>query len=266
HDRLENELYTHLAMGLDKGQEIRIAPDASSIAGHVFESGEIKNVPDVTQEPLFTGESDRKTGYETKNILAFPLVNRRGDRIGVFQLLNKKTDPGYFDQEDEAFLTELMEQIADLLDLILRKDELAHRNAILEEQMQQLSAFEYLVGDRTAINTVFKYNRKFHSLGGVLGMIFLILMAVTSLVMVRSPDLRSLMLGLHTGTEFGLGYQYYLYTDLVAILTLAVCLSGLLMYVYPPLNRWLKAKKERLVKGKLSRGLQASGKEQKKAN
>lgn len=259
YDRLTDELYTHLATGLEKGQTIRISSNAG-IAGHVFQVGEIKNVRDVSQEPLFTGEADRKTGYVTKTLLTYPLKNRRKKAIGVFQLLNKKTDPGYFTEDDEAFLQELVNQISDLLDLILRKDELAQRNAVLESQMQQLSSVEYLIGDRTAINTVFKYNRKIHYWGGVAALILLTLMAVTSLVMVRSDDLRSFMLGLHTGTGFGLGYRYYIFTDTVSILTLAICLTGLLMYIYPPLNRWLKAKKDRILNDKLQVGIKQTGK------
>jgi putative methionine-R-sulfoxide reductase with GAF domain len=255
YDRLEDELYTHLATGLDRGQAIRI-PCRVGIAGHVFRTGEVKNVRDVSLEPLFTGESDRATGYFTKTLLTYPLKNRRKDTIGVFQMLNKNADPGYFTEEDEAFLKELVDQISDLLDLILRKDELAKRNAVLESQMKQLSSFEYLIGDRTAINTLFKYNRKVHYWGGVAGLVLLTLMAVTSLVMVRVDSLRALMLGLHTGTGFGLGYRYYIFTDTVSLITLAVCLTGLLMYAYPPLNRWLKEKKDSIIQKKLAAGLE----------
>jgi len=260
YDRLTDELYTHLATGLDKGQHIRISSNAG-IAGHVFQSGETKNVKDVSQEPLFTGEADRKTGYVTKTLLTYPLKNRRKKAIGVFQLLNKKGDPAYFTKEDEAFLQELVDQISDLLDLILRKDELAKRNEVLEAQMKQLSSVEYLIGDRTAINTVFKYNRKVHYWGGVAAMVLLTLMAVTSLVMVRSDGLRSFMLGLHTGTGFGLGFRYYIFTDTVSIITLSICVTGLLMYVYPPLNRWLKEKKDRILKEKLEVGMKQVTKE-----
>ena len=86
-------------------------------------------------------------------------------------------------------------------------------------------------------------------------MVLLTLMAVTSLVMVRSDGLRSFMLGLHTGTGFGLGFRYYIFTDTVSIITLAICITGLLMYVYPPLNRWLKEKKDRILKEKLAAGM-----------
>ena len=206
----------------------------------------MKNVQDASKEPLFSSTVARQTGYETHTMLAYPLRNRRGEAIGVMQLLNKKDDPGYFTQDDEDFLDEVAEQIGGVLDLVLRKDEMSHRNALLEAQMERLSSFEYLMEDRTAINTVFKYNRKVHYWTGMIGMAVLALMAVTSLVMVRSNDLRSLMLELHIGSTF-IGYSYYyIYTDIASWITLAICGSGLLMYVYPPLNRWMKAKKDRI--------------------
>ena len=249
YNREANELYTYLAMGLEEGQQIRV-PSGVGIAGYVFQSGEVLNVPDVDQDPRFDKEAAKRTGYKTRSMLTYPIRNRRGKAIGVFQLLNKQEQPGHFTGEDEAFLGELVEQIADLLDLILRKDELARRNAELEAQMAQLSSFDYLIGDRTLINSMFRYNRKVHYWIGMAGMAFLALMAVTSLVMVRSHDFRKLMVGLHMGTGFGLGGNYYIYTDVIAVLTLILCGSGVLIYVYPPLNRWLKAKKDELVKQK----------------
>ena len=86
--------------------------------------------------------------------------------------------------------------------MMLRREEMAHRNELLEAQMERLSGFEYLVEDRTVINTVFKYNRKIHYWAGMIGMILLVLMSITSLVMVRSDDFRSVMLDLHTGSIF----------------------------------------------------------------
>lgn len=254
HDRLTDELYTHIATGLEKGTQIRI-PSERGIAGHVFSTGEIKNVLDAAKEPLFSSAVAKQTGYETHTILAYPLRNRRKEPIGVMQLLNKTADPGHFTQDDEDFLNEVADQIGGLVDMMLRRDEMSHRNALLEAQMERLSGFEYLLEDRTAINTVFKYNRKVHYWTGMIGMALLALMAITSLVMVRSDDLRSLMLGLHTGSSFT-GYSYYyIYTDIVAWVTLAICISGFLMYAYPPLNRWLKGKKDRLSRVMLQEGV-----------
>ena len=260
HDKMTDELYTHLAVRTDgqtdeailslEGQQIRIKSN-EGIAGHVFQSAETLNVTDTRTDDRFTGGIDKKTGYETRSILCIPLKNRRSRNIGVLQLLNKQSEPGYFTPDDEIFLGELVEQIGDLMELILKRDELERRNELLEQQMQDLSSIEYLVGDRTAINAVFRHNRKIHYWTGVAGLFLLSLMAITSIGMVHSEPWRKLMLELHTGTFFGLGHRYYYFTDTVSILTLLICLSGLLMYVYPPLNRWLKSKKDQIIKEKL---------------
>ena len=262
HDRLTDELYTHVALRTDggvdesilklEGQQIRIKSN-EGLAGHVFQTGEVLSVADTSVDPRFTGSTDKKTGYSTQNMLSFPLKNRRERTIGVLQLLNKQSDPGYFTPDDENFVGELVEQISDLMELVLKRDELEQRNALLEEQMNQLSSVDYLIGDRTAINSAFRYNRKIHYWAGTAGLVLLALMAVTSIGMVHFESVRKLMLALHTGTFFGLGHRYYYYTDAVSVLTLLLCGSGLLMYVYPPLNRWLKAQKARILKaGKAS--------------
>ena len=257
HNRLTDELYTHVGSppgtgraSSDKDTQIRM-PSDRGIAGHVFSSGDVRNVLDASKDPLFSNAN----GDETHTILAYPLRNRRKEPIGVIELLNKKVDPGYFTKDDEEFLHEVAEQIGGLVDMMLRREEMAHRNELLEAQLERLSGFEYLVEDRTVINTVFKYNRKIHYWAGMIGMILLALMSITSLVMVRSDDFRSLMLDLHTGSIFA-GYSYaYIYTDIVACVTLAICLSGFLMYAYPPLNRWMRAKKDRLSRFMIQAGV-----------
>jgi hypothetical protein len=268
YDKLTDELYTHLAVRTDgvadeailalEGQQIRIKSD-EGIAGSVFQSGEVMNVRNTAEDSRFFEGVDQKTGYETRSILSIPLKNRRGTSIGVLQLLNKQADPGYFTSDDEIFVGELVEQISDLMELILKRDELEQRNALLEQQMQDLSQIEYLVGDRTAINAVFRHNRQVHYWSGIAGLVLLTLMAVTSIGMVHSEAWRKVMLALHTGTFFGLGHRYYYFTDIVSILTLLICLSGLLMYLYPPLNRWLKSKKEAMLKEKLKTAASQAG-------
>ena len=256
YDNMTDELYTHLAVRTDgradeailslEGQQIRIRSD-EGIAGHVFQTSEVLNVRDTQSDSRFSGGTDKKTGYETRSILCVPLKNRRDRGIGVLQLLNKQVEPGYFTPDDEIFVGEMVEQISDLMDLILKRDELERKNALLEQQMQELSSLEYLVGDRTAINAAFRHNRKIHYWTGLAGLFLLALMAITSIGMAHSDPWRKVMLALHTGTILGLGHRYYYFTDTVSILTLLICLSGLFMYLYPPLNRWLKSKKDQIL-------------------
>ena len=85
------------------------------------------------------------------------------------QLLNKTDDPGHFTEDDVDFLHEVAAQIGGLVDMMLRREEMAHRNELLEAQMERLSGFEHLVEDRTVINTVFKYTPQDTLLGRVRG-------------------------------------------------------------------------------------------------
>ena len=263
HDKITDELYTHLAVRTDgqvdeailslEGQQIRMK-STDGIAGRVFQSSELVNVRDAREDEHFNQGIDKKTGYETRSILCIPLKNRRGANIGVLQLLNKQIKPHYFTSDDEIFVGELIEQIGDLMELILKRDELEQRNTRLELQMKELSSIEYLVGDRTAINAVFRQNRQIHYWTGLAGLFLLALMAVTSIGMAHSEAWRKVMLALHTGTILGLGHRYYYFTDAVSVLTLLICISGLLMYLYPPLNRWLKSKKDQILRAKLRKG------------
>jgi len=93
HDPGRRELWATVAGGDDEGHsEIRF-PDHLGIAGHVFTSGETINIPDAYADARFNREVDRRTGYRTHNILCMPVINRRGERIAVTQVLNKRGGP-----------------------------------------------------------------------------------------------------------------------------------------------------------------------------
>jgi adenylate cyclase len=107
-DNKTNELFSELSQGLDAFQ-IRI-PNDQGIAGAVFQSGEIINIPYAYADMRFNPSLDKKTGYFTRNILCSPIINKNGERIGVTQVLNKKG--GIFTHADEARLAGFTSQIA----------------------------------------------------------------------------------------------------------------------------------------------------------
>jgi len=86
-DRERGELWTTVAEGLE-GNEIRI-PLTAGIAGHVVQTGEVVSIPDAYADPRFNPESDKRTGYRTRNILAAPMRDSAGEVLGVLQVLNK---------------------------------------------------------------------------------------------------------------------------------------------------------------------------------
>lgn len=126
YDENTNELWSKVAIGLD--DEIRFQAD-KGIAGHVWKTGEVVNIPDAYKDTRFNPEIDKKTGYKTKSILTMPLLNLYNDVIGVFQVLNKKS--GSFTRHNENLLSAISVIAASAIE-----------NAILnEEQKKSFTSF-----------------------------------------------------------------------------------------------------------------------------
>ena len=107
-DEKANELFSFVGEGLDS-VEIRL-PNHAGIAGAVFTTGEVVNIPYAYADLRFNPSFDKKTGFFTRSILCVPVNNKDGKIIGVTQVLNKKT--GVFTGEDESRLKAFTAQIA----------------------------------------------------------------------------------------------------------------------------------------------------------
>ena len=102
-DRERQEYWSRVALGAGVG-EIRF-PLGVGIAGTVAKTGETINIADAYADPRFSPESDRRTGFRTRNLLTLPMAGHDGTVIGVFQAVNKRT--GAFTAQDEATLASL---------------------------------------------------------------------------------------------------------------------------------------------------------------
>ncbi|HIF14759.1 MAG TPA: GAF domain-containing protein, partial [Bacteroidetes bacterium] len=107
-DEKTNELFTEVGQGLGK-TTIRF-PNHLGIAGTVFTSGEVINIPHAYADLRFNPSFDKQTGYFTQSILCMPVRNKQGKAIGVTQVLNKRG--GAFNKEDEARLEAFVSQIS----------------------------------------------------------------------------------------------------------------------------------------------------------
>lgn len=107
-DRERQEFWSRVATGKGVG-EIRF-PIGVGIAGMVAKSGETINIVDAYADPRFNPESDRRTGFHTRNLLTIGMTGHDGGVIGVFQAINKKL--GAFTPEDEATLASLASSAA----------------------------------------------------------------------------------------------------------------------------------------------------------
>jgi len=107
-DEKTNELFTEVGEGL--GKNVIRFPNNLGIAGTVFTSGEILNIPHCYADLRFNPAFDKQTGYFTRSMLCAPVTNKDGKIIGVSQVLNKRG--GSFSAEDEARLVAFTSQIS----------------------------------------------------------------------------------------------------------------------------------------------------------
>lgn len=108
YDAKTHELWSRFAEGINI-TEIRV-PANQGIAGAVFTSGQLANIPDAYQDPRFNQAVDKQTGYKTETILCMPIINKAGEKLGVTQVLNKRG--GVFTAKDEDRLAAFTAQIS----------------------------------------------------------------------------------------------------------------------------------------------------------
>jgi signal transduction histidine kinase len=107
-------------------KEIRLAV-GEGIAGDVARTRRVENILDVYTDPRFNPEFDRQTGFRTRSVLSMPLIGSDDALVGVIQVLNKKHQAG-FDQEDQSLLYGLSAHVsvaierANLIEAYIEKD------------------------------------------------------------------------------------------------------------------------------------------------
>jgi transcriptional regulator with GAF, ATPase, and Fis domain len=134
------------ALGVE-GNELRL-PDDAGIVGQVIQTGEPRRVSS-DQDTEVDRAVDRRTGYRTRTILCVPLVSPQGDRLGAFELLNKKD--GVFSIDDQRGLTELASHAAVALQNVQQLSDLLDRH---EKLVAQTAKDTLLVGESPAIQAV----------------------------------------------------------------------------------------------------------------
>jgi len=110
-DDTANELYFASATG-DVSERLKdlTVPLDKGIAGACVRAGKPKIVNKTSENREFYPQIDKKTGFETKSIIAAPLIIS-GKTIGVIEVLNKKEDQTWT-EEDTDLLTVIAMQAA----------------------------------------------------------------------------------------------------------------------------------------------------------
>jgi sigma-B regulation protein RsbU (phosphoserine phosphatase) len=114
-DEETQELIFEVATG-EPGEEVvkyRVPP-GQGIAGWVVENAQPLIIDQPGEDPRFYGQIDKSIGFETRNMLAVPLMVK--DRvIGVVEVINKLDAPG-FSQKDLELAVALTNQASVAID------------------------------------------------------------------------------------------------------------------------------------------------------
>lgn len=135
------------ALGVADG-ELRL-PDNAGIVGQVIQSGQPRRVGDQHDAQAIDRAVDRQTGYQTRTILCVPLVSPQGNRLGAFEVLNKRN--GKFTPDDQNGLVELATYAAVALE---NTRQFSYLLAKHEKLVQQAALDTFLVGECQAIQAV----------------------------------------------------------------------------------------------------------------
>ncbi|MCZ6692195.1 MAG: GAF domain-containing protein [Planctomycetota bacterium] len=89
--------------------------DDRSISGSVAKNRRTLNIPNVQTHPLHNKKVDRELDYVTSSMLVVPMMDHRGEVLGVLQLINSRDSQGEvvpFPVESEQMVESLSSQAA----------------------------------------------------------------------------------------------------------------------------------------------------------
>ena len=130
-DPQSRELYFAVTVGVDPEsvKSIRLK-SGEGIAGTVAQTGRPIFIPNVDQDQRFSARVDTATGYDTRSIIALPLVVR-GEVIGVFEVVNVE-DERFFREKYLPHLSILADYVAIAVDNVRNLQKLQARTYIDE--------------------------------------------------------------------------------------------------------------------------------------
>lgn len=97
-DKRAHELWTTAAVGTGR---ITI-PEGTGLVGKALAERRPIITNDPYNNPDFNANVDKSTGYVTKSILVMPISNCKGEFIGAYQAINKISNDGKFDIEEDV--------------------------------------------------------------------------------------------------------------------------------------------------------------------
>ncbi|MCB9797969.1 MAG: sigma-54-dependent Fis family transcriptional regulator [Alphaproteobacteria bacterium] len=145
-DHARNELVSRVGI-LPELSEIRLRV-GEGVAGTVARTGKPMRVSGAEGEETILRRVDALTGYQTRSVLAVPVLGEDGSPVAVLQLLNKLDGP--FTQDDVDRLSELAADLGGLL----RQTSLGPQ--LRRDQRHPLAfRFNNIVGESAAMQKVY---------------------------------------------------------------------------------------------------------------
>jgi len=126
--------------------EFTVPVSPRSMSGYVALHKKPLKIDDVYDLPAyspygFDRSFDAKTGYRTQSMLCAPLMSRKGDVIGVIQLINKKRDPDkllLFPEDVARLVIPFDDRSEELLSTLASQAGIALENAILYNEIHHM--------------------------------------------------------------------------------------------------------------------------------
>jgi phosphoserine phosphatase RsbU/P len=118
HDASAGELVLEVATDV-RHVRVRVG---DGLVGTCAREMRVINVPDCYADPRFDASVDKRTGYRTRCSLTLPLIDHKGELVGVMQTLNRAG--GVFDEADEQLASALAAQCAVALQRVRMTDTL----------------------------------------------------------------------------------------------------------------------------------------------
>jgi signal transduction histidine kinase len=145
----------------NQGNEVKslkdfLMPLGQGIIGQVAQTGQPRIVNDVSQDPHWSPLVDHLTGFQTKKVIAVPLIVE-GEILGVVELLNK--DNADFSQQDLELLSLVASSAAISLKNAQQYAALKEANKALKQaQAQQIASERWTVLGQAAGNLAHRIN------------------------------------------------------------------------------------------------------------
>jgi PAS domain S-box-containing protein len=111
-------------------------PVDQGLAGYVFQTQKSAIFNEVQQDPRFYGKFDTVSGFQTRNLVAIPLV-AGNEKVGVLEVLNKTGDEPFY--EDDRLL---LESIAAEIAFAIRNADVCEEKRTLAVEIQRMHEFQ----------------------------------------------------------------------------------------------------------------------------